>query len=49
MWLKEIDQSWTLFLDRDGVINVRKMGDYVTIPSDFTFLQGVKRSDLIFH
>lgn len=32
-----IDESWTLFLDRDGVINERIMGDYVTNLSDFHF------------
>ncbi len=35
-----IDRSWTLFLDRDGVINQRIMGGYVTNPSDFQFLPG---------
>lgn len=44
MWLKEIDQSWTLFLDRDGVINVRKMGNYVTNPKEFIFLPGVQEA-----
>jgi D-glycero-D-manno-heptose 1,7-bisphosphate phosphatase len=28
-WLKEIDNTWTLFLDRDGVINKEISGDYV--------------------
>ncbi|MFM2388094.1 MAG: hypothetical protein RL660_2851 [Bacteroidota bacterium] len=28
-WLKHIDNSWTLFLDRDGVINEEIDGDYV--------------------
>ncbi len=41
MNFKEIDQSWTLFLDRDGVINVRKMGGYILSPSEFEFLPGV--------
>lgn len=36
-----IDRSWTLFLDRDGVINSRIMGGYVTRPGDFEFLPGV--------
>jgi D-glycero-D-manno-heptose 1,7-bisphosphate phosphatase len=30
----------TLFLDRDGVINVRKSGDYVQNRSDFIFEKG---------
>lgn len=48
MWLNDIDQSWTLFLDRDGVINVRKMGDYVTHPKEFIFLPGVKEAIAFF-
>lgn len=35
-----IDRTWTLFLDRDGVINERIMGGYVTSPSSFEFLPG---------
>jgi len=37
-FLKNIDSSWTLFLDRDGVINQRIMGGYVESVSDFHFL-----------
>ncbi len=33
-----IDRTWTLFLDRDGVINERIMGGYVTSPAEFEFL-----------
>ncbi|MES2555252.1 MAG: HAD-IIIA family hydrolase [Bacteroidota bacterium] len=36
-----IDQSWTLFLDRDGVINKRLMGDYVKSVTEFELLDGV--------
>lgn len=36
-----IDQSWTLFLDRDGVINKEVQGTYVCKPVDFEFLPGV--------
>ncbi len=39
--LVEIDQSWTLFLDRDGVINDRIMGGYIQKPEQFVFLPGV--------
>jgi len=39
-----IDGSWTLFLDRDGVINRRIEGDYVKKWSQFEFLPGVKES-----
>ncbi len=33
-----LDKTWTLFIDRDGVINLRPMGDYVKHWSDFEFL-----------
>ena len=39
--LKNIDKTWTLFLDRDGVINVEKKDEYVLKPSEFIFLDGV--------
>ena len=38
--LKKIDKSWTLFLDRDGVINVEKYMDYVYDYSEFIFTNG---------
>lgn len=34
----------SLFLDRDGVINVRIVDDYVTKPDDFVFLPGVVKA-----
>jgi len=37
----EIDRSWTLFLDRDGVINVETVGNYVTNWEEFIFHEGV--------
>lgn len=39
-----IDKTWTLFLDRDGVINQRIPDDYVKSISQFHFLPGVKES-----
>ncbi len=39
-----IDKSWTLFLDRDGVINERIENDYVKTPEAFVFLPGVLES-----
>lgn len=39
--LKDINNSWTLFLDRDGVINVEKKDEYVLHSSEFIFLDGV--------
>lgn len=39
--LQQIDSSWTLFLDRDGVINVEKYQDYVYNYDEFIFYEGV--------
>lgn len=36
-----IDNSWTLFLDRDGVINERNFDGYITSPNQFKFKKGV--------
>ena len=44
MNLKEIDKSWTLFLDRDGVINVEKKNEYVLQWDEFVFMPGVKEA-----
>lgn len=38
------DQSWTLFLDRDGVINVRNFHGYITSIEDFKFIEGSKEA-----
>ena len=46
--LKDIDQSWTLFLDRDGVINHEKKMDYVYRYSEFVFHDRVKEAMKIF-
>ena len=35
--LKTIDNSWTLFLDRDGVINFERNNDYVKAWDEFKF------------
>ncbi|MBK7408798.1 MAG: HAD family hydrolase [Saprospirales bacterium] len=37
----KIDSDWTLFLDRDGVINRRIPGGYVCDWEEFQFLSGV--------
>lgn len=39
-----ISPEWTLFLDRDGVINQRFMDHYVLKAEDFVFLPGVCES-----
>lgn len=48
-----IDSSSCLFLDRDGVINKRLIGNYVTHPDQFEFLpgaiDGLKILNKIFH
>ncbi len=36
-----IDKSWTLFLDRDGVVNVENIGSYITEWAEFSFCDGV--------
>ncbi|HVG42603.1 MAG TPA: HAD-IIIA family hydrolase, partial [Chitinophagaceae bacterium] len=39
--IKNIDKSWTLFLDRDGVINEESVGNYILHWNDFIFSKGV--------
>lgn len=46
--LKDIDDSWTLFLDRDGVINHEKKMDYVYHYNEFIFYDRVKEAMKIF-
>lgn len=38
------DQHWTLFLDRDGVINEEKVGSYILSWEEFVFLPQVKEA-----
>jgi len=40
--LNKIDASWTLFLDRDGVINVEKKGTYVLKLDGFVLSDGIQ-------
>lgn len=40
----QIDRSWTLFLDRDGVINRHLPNDYVRSIDQFKLLPGVARA-----
>jgi D-glycero-D-manno-heptose 1,7-bisphosphate phosphatase len=39
-FLKQIQTDWTLFLDRDGVINHRPPNDYVKSKAELIFLSG---------
>lgn len=40
--LKKINHNWSLFLDRDGVMNVRLIDDYVKNRAEFVFLPNVQ-------
>lgn len=42
--LKKIDKSWTLFIDRDGVINHEKQNDYIRNWREFQFYEGAKEA-----
>ena len=44
MSLPAIDTSWTLFLDRDGVINHEKKDEYILNWREFQFYDGVKEA-----
>jgi len=39
--LNKIDKTWTLFLDRDGVLNHDKVGSYIFNVSEFKLYDGV--------
>ena len=43
-----VDGNWTLFLDRDGVINRRIVDGYVTSWDEFEFLPGVLEAFTVF-
>ena len=49
MDLKQIDKSWTLFIDRDGVINHEKEADYIHTWDEFHFYEGAKEAMKIFN
>jgi D-glycero-D-manno-heptose 1,7-bisphosphate phosphatase len=46
--LKQLDNHWTLFLDRDGVINHEKHLGYINSWEEFVFYDGVKEAIKIF-
>ena len=39
-----VDKNWTLFLDRDGVINEEKRGSYVLHRGEFIFYENVHQA-----
>ncbi len=45
---KEINNTWTLFLDRDGVINHEKHLGYINTWDEFKFYDGVKEAFKLF-
>ena len=47
-WKNIINDDWTLFLDRDGVINIRIIDGYVTKIEEFEFLPNVNEAFKIF-
>ena len=46
--IKNIDYSWTLFIDRDGVINYEKHKDYIHTWDEFVFYEGARQAIRIF-
>ena len=46
--LKDTNKEWTLFLDRDGVINYEKKDDYIRNWEEFKFYEGAKEALKIF-
>jgi histidinol-phosphate phosphatase family protein len=46
--LTHIDRNWTLFLDRDGVINEEKQNSYIFHYGEFRFYDQVKEALRIF-
>ena len=46
--LQKIDKNWTLFLDRDGVLNHDKVGSYIFNPGEFVFYDGVPEAFRLF-
>lgn len=47
--LGRIDKSWTLFLDRDGVINYENQGNYVRNWKEFRFYQDTAENIAFFN
>ena len=49
MNLPDFDSTWSLFLDRDGVINHEKDADYIRNWAEFRFYDGVTEAMKIFN
>lgn len=47
-WNQIVKSDWTLFLDRDGVINERIVGGYVQTPEQFRFCNGALKAIAVF-
>ena len=47
--LTQVDKSWTLFLDRDGVLNHDKVGSYIFNTAEFRLYDGVTEAMNIFN
>jgi histidinol-phosphate phosphatase family protein len=47
--INNINKTWTLFIDRDGVVNDEKHLDYVHTWDEFQFYKGVKEAFKIFN
>ncbi|MEO6837567.1 MAG: HAD-IIIA family hydrolase [Ginsengibacter sp.] len=47
--LQNIDSTWALFIDRDGVVNDEKHLDYIHTWQEFKFYKGVKEAFQIFN
>lgn len=43
-FIPKIDKTWTLFLDRDGVINEHRPEDYVKNETEFVWINGSKEA-----
>lgn len=41
MDISQVDKTWTLFIDRDGVVNHEKEDDYILHWNEFKFYHGV--------
>jgi len=46
--LRSIDTNWTLFLDRDGVLNHEKEDSYIFHYGEFVFYDGVREALKVF-